>query len=87
MAAVSLQMCKSSVSLNSLGVAAVYVWDLRTQRCLQRYQDEGCLNGTSLACSPDGSLFATGTMVAELLSVLCGKICTISIVTFFVLCK
>jgi hypothetical protein len=39
---------------------AVYVWDLRTQRCLQRYQDEGCLNGTSMACSPDGSLFATG---------------------------
>ena len=40
---------------------AVYVWDLRTQRCLQRYQDEGCLNGTSMACSPDGSLFATGS--------------------------
>jgi len=39
---------------------AVYVWDLRTQRCLQTYQDEGCLNGMSMACSPDGSLFATG---------------------------
>lgn len=41
--------------------AAVYVWDLRTQRCLQRYTDEGCLNGTSLATSPDGGLFATGS--------------------------
>lgn len=39
---------------------AVYVWDLRTQRCLQRHQDEGCLQGTSMACSPDGALFASG---------------------------
>lgn len=39
----------------------MYVWDLRTQRCLQRYTDEGCLNGTSLACSPDADLFATGS--------------------------
>lgn len=39
---------------------AVYVWDLRTQRCLQRHQDEGCLNGASMACASDGTLFATG---------------------------
>lgn len=39
----------------------MYVWDLRTQRCLQRYTDEGCLNGTGLATSPDGALFATGS--------------------------
>ncbi|KAI7839207.1 hypothetical protein COHA_007020 [Chlorella ohadii] len=47
--------------LTSGGDGTVYVWDLRTQRCLQRYQDEGCLNGTSMACSPDGALFATGS--------------------------
>lgn len=46
--------------LTSGGDGQVYVWDLRTQRCRQRYVDEGCLNGTSLACSPDGGLFATG---------------------------
>jgi U3 small nucleolar RNA-associated protein 18 len=40
---------------------AVYVWDLRTQRCMQRYQDEGCLNSANMSCSPDGTLFATGT--------------------------
>lgn len=26
-----------------------------------RLNPQGCLNGTSLACSPDGSLFATGS--------------------------
>ncbi|KAL4419673.1 hypothetical protein ABPG75_006771 [Micractinium tetrahymenae] len=47
--------------LTSGGDGTVYVWDLRTQRCLQRYQDEGCLQGTSMACSPDGALFASGS--------------------------
>lgn len=47
--------------MTSGGDGTVYVWDLRTQRCLQRHQDEGCLQGTSMACSPDGALFASGS--------------------------
>lgn len=46
--------------LTSGGDGTVYVWDLRMQRCSQRYVDEGCINGTALACSPDGGMFATG---------------------------
>ncbi|PSC69396.1 U3 small nucleolar RNA-associated 18-like protein [Micractinium conductrix] len=47
--------------LTSGGDGTVYVWDLRTQRCLQRYQDEGCLKSTALACSPEGTLFAAAS--------------------------
>ncbi|KAI3425118.1 hypothetical protein D9Q98_008890 [Chlorella vulgaris] len=47
--------------LTSGGDGTVYVWDLRTQRCMQRYQDEGCLNSANMSCSPDGTLFATGS--------------------------
>jgi WD40 repeat protein len=46
--------------LTSGSDGTVYVWDLRMQRCSQRYVDEGCLNGTALACSANGSMFATG---------------------------
>ena len=31
------------------------------QRCLHRYVDEGCLNGTALACAPGGAYFASGS--------------------------
>ena len=46
--------------LTSGGDGTVYVWDLRMQRCCARYVDEGCLNGTTLAASSDGGMFATG---------------------------
>lgn len=41
------------------GDGIVHTWDLRTQRCIDRSVDEGCVRGTSLACSAD--LFATGS--------------------------
>ena len=50
---------KEILSVGSDG--EVYRWDLRQRRCLQRFQDEGNLGGTSLAISPTGSLFATGS--------------------------
>ncbi len=46
--------------LTSGGDGTVYVWDLRMQRCSQRYVDEGCLSGTALTCSSEGAMFATG---------------------------
>lgn len=47
--------------LTSGGDGTVHVWDLRMQRCRARLADEGCLNGTALAASPDGALFAAGS--------------------------
>jgi U3 small nucleolar RNA-associated protein 18 len=47
--------------LTSGGDGTVYVWDLRTQRCLRRYVDEGSTGGTSLAMSPQGNVFASGS--------------------------
>ncbi|KAL4856937.1 U3 small nucleolar RNA-associated protein 18 [Chlorella vulgaris] len=54
--------------LTSGGDGTVYVWDLRTQRCMQRYQDEGCLNSANMSCSPDGALFATGKPLKTVLN-------------------
>lgn len=47
--------------LTSGGDGIIYLWDLRMQRCLRRYVDEGSTGGTSLAASPDGRTFASGT--------------------------
>lgn len=43
------------------GDGCVYVWDLRMQRCRHRFIDEGSLNGTSIAASPNGQMVATGS--------------------------
>lgn len=39
----------------------VHTWDMRMRRCLSRAVDEGCFCSTSLAASPDGRLYATGS--------------------------
>jgi len=39
----------------------LYKWDVRKRRCIGRYQDEGSIRGTSVACSHDGSLLACGS--------------------------
>lgn len=47
--------------LSSGGDGEVYVWDLRTMKCLYKGVDEGSTCGTSLCSSLDGALFASGT--------------------------
>lgn len=47
--------------LSSGGDGQVYHWDLRTRTCFHKGVDEGCINGTSLCTSPDGTLFAAGS--------------------------
>ncbi|KAK5856867.1 hypothetical protein PBY51_008432 [Eleginops maclovinus] len=39
----------------------VYVWDLRSSRCVCRFSDEGCVTGTSIAASKDGRYLACGS--------------------------
>ncbi|XP_015575888.2 U3 small nucleolar RNA-associated protein 18 homolog isoform X2 [Ricinus communis] len=43
------------------GDGQVYHWDLRTRTCIHKAVDEGCINGTALSASPNGSLFAAGS--------------------------
>jgi U3 small nucleolar RNA-associated protein 18 len=38
----------------------IYLWDLRMQKCVEKYVDEGSIGGTALAASPDGKTFASG---------------------------
>lgn len=38
----------------------VYVWDMRSSRCMNRFQDDGCVKGTSIAASPNGQYLACG---------------------------
>lgn len=39
----------------------VFVWDLRSSRCLNRFTDDGCVKSTSMAASPNGRYLATGS--------------------------
>ncbi|KAM3922689.1 U3 small nucleolar RNA-associated protein 18 homolog [Leptodactylus fuscus] len=39
----------------------VYVWDVNSRRCLNRFEDDGCLRGTTLAVSRDGRYVSCGS--------------------------
>ncbi|XP_029014453.1 U3 small nucleolar RNA-associated protein 18 homolog isoform X2 [Betta splendens] len=39
----------------------VYVWDMRSSRCMNRFADDGCVKGTSIAASRDSRLLACGS--------------------------
>lgn len=59
----------SAVSFSSDGTTVfsssddgeVYVWDLRSSRCLNRFTDDGCVKSTAMAMSPNGRYLATGS--------------------------
>nr|XP_046272489.1 U3 small nucleolar RNA-associated protein 18 homolog [Scatophagus argus]XP_046272490.1 U3 small nucleolar RNA-associated protein 18 homolog [Scatophagus argus] len=40
----------------------VYVWDMRSSRCVNRFADDGCVKGTSIAASPNGQYLACGSL-------------------------
>ncbi|XP_067403539.1 U3 small nucleolar RNA-associated protein 18 homolog [Emydura macquarii macquarii] len=39
----------------------VFIWDVKSRRCLNRFTDEGCLRGTCLAVSKNGQYVACGS--------------------------
>uniref|UniRef100_UPI00398EFFB0 U3 small nucleolar RNA-associated protein 18 homolog n=1 Tax=Pristiophorus japonicus TaxID=55135 RepID=UPI00398EFFB0 len=39
----------------------VYVWDVKSRKCLHRFIDEGCLKGTCIAVSRNGQYVACGS--------------------------
>ncbi|XP_030064224.1 U3 small nucleolar RNA-associated protein 18 homolog [Microcaecilia unicolor] len=39
----------------------VYVWDVKSRQCLNRFTDEGCLHGTCIAVSKNGQYVACGS--------------------------
>ncbi|XP_030649296.1 U3 small nucleolar RNA-associated protein 18 homolog isoform X2 [Chanos chanos] len=39
----------------------VYIWDVRSSRCLNKFMDDGCVKGTSIAVSRDGQYLACGS--------------------------
>ncbi|XP_076864377.1 U3 small nucleolar RNA-associated protein 18 homolog isoform X2 [Brachyhypopomus gauderio] len=39
----------------------VYIWDVRSSKCLNRFVDDGCVRGTSLAVSREGLYVACGS--------------------------
>lgn len=41
--------------------AEVTIFDLRQHRAIHRFNDEGCVNGSSIGVSPNGRLVATGS--------------------------
>lgn len=51
----------SSKIFSSSSDGEVYVWDVKSRRCLNRFQDDGSLSETSLALSKDGRLVSCGS--------------------------
>lgn len=47
--------------LSSGGDGQIYHWDLRTRTCIHKAVDEGCIRGTTLCTSPNGTFFAAGS--------------------------
>ncbi|XP_054833150.1 U3 small nucleolar RNA-associated protein 18 homolog [Eublepharis macularius] len=39
----------------------VFIWDVKSRRCLSRFTDEGCLRGTCIAVSKNGQYVACGS--------------------------
>ncbi|XDV35042.1 hypothetical protein PO909_005090 [Leuciscus waleckii] len=39
----------------------VFIWDVQSSKCVKRFEDDGCVRGTSLALSRDGSYLACGS--------------------------
>ncbi|XP_029614353.1 U3 small nucleolar RNA-associated protein 18 homolog [Salmo trutta] len=39
----------------------VYIWDMRSSKCLNRFIDDGCVSGTSMAASKNGQYLACGS--------------------------
>lgn len=39
----------------------VYIWDMNTRQCIEKFYDDGCISGTALALSPNNKYLATGS--------------------------
>lgn len=39
----------------------VYIWDMNHRRCIHRFYDDGCVNGTAIAVSPNNKYLACGS--------------------------
>lgn len=60
----SLEFSPDSSKLFSHGCGGrVYIWDIGTRRCINKFEDEGSITGTSLAMSPNGHFLAAGSDV------------------------
>lgn len=58
----SLAFNKDGSKLYSHGDGGeVFVWDMNTRNCVQKFHDDGCIKGTAISLSPDGQLIACGS--------------------------
>lgn len=39
----------------------MYIWDMHARACIQRFYDNGCIRGTSIAVSPNNQYLACGS--------------------------
>ncbi|XP_062865300.1 U3 small nucleolar RNA-associated protein 18 homolog [Trichomycterus rosablanca] len=52
----------------------VYIWDVRSSKCLNRFVDDGCVRGTSLALSRDDRFLACGSQ-SGVVNIYSQKVC------------
>ncbi|KAG8187850.1 hypothetical protein JTE90_001224 [Oedothorax gibbosus] len=43
------------------GNGEVYVWDMNSRKCIHKFEDCGCIDGTAIALSPNEQFLATGS--------------------------
>lgn len=56
-----MQFSKNN-TLSTFGVdGSMLIWDVGTRRCISKWNDHGCIQGTSMALSPDDQYYATGS--------------------------
>lgn len=51
----------SNLLLSHGNCGKVYIWDIRKRQCVNRFTDEGCIGGTSIAMSPNSDFCCTGS--------------------------
>lgn len=57
----SVAFTTNGSSMYTIGGSDICIWDMNSRRCQHRFTDHGCIDGLSLAASPNGQFLASGS--------------------------
>ncbi|XP_037506758.2 U3 small nucleolar RNA-associated protein 18 homolog [Rhipicephalus sanguineus] len=57
----SVAFTPNGSSMYTIGGSDICIWDMDSRRCQHRFTDHGCIDGLSLAASPNGQFLASGS--------------------------
>lgn len=56
-----LRKCYQLIFIVFLESGEVYVWDMKSRRCVHKFVDDGCITGTAIAISSTQQYLACGS--------------------------